>query len=154
MRPIPTDEIEIDGIEYDLNSSILRPISKEILDELYDFLVLNANLIVEINSHTDFRGTEKYNQWLSERRAQSCVTYLISRGISPGRLKAIGYGEAQPNYLKDANKKPVLKEGKRVILSEPFITAQESEELIDEYHQRNRRTSFKVVGESFNLESK
>lgn len=154
LRPIPADEIEIDGIEYDLNSSVLRPISKEILDELYDFLILNNNLVVEINSHTDARGTEKYNQWLSERRAKSCVDYLISRGIPENRLKAIGYGETQPNYLKDANKKPVLDaSGNRIILTEAFINAQEDEVLFDEYHQRNRRTSFKVVGEGFNLNS-
>ena len=155
LRPIPTDEIEIDGIEYDFNSSTLRSISKEILDELYDFLVLNNNLIVEINSHTDARGTDKYNLSLSERRAESCVTYLLSRGISEKRLKAVGYGESQPNYLKDAKKNPVLDEnGKRIILAEAYINAQSTEEIQEEYHQRNRRTSFKVVGETFNLQSK
>ncbi|MCJ8290684.1 MAG: OmpA family protein [Crocinitomicaceae bacterium] len=155
LRPIPTDEIEIDGIEYDFNSSTLRSISKEILDELYDFLVLNNNLIVEINSHTDARGTDKYNLSLSERRAESCVTYLFSRGISEKRLKAVGYGESQPNYLKDAKKNAVLDEnGKRIILAEAYINAQITEEIQEEYHQRNRRTSFKVVGETFNLQSK
>lgn len=155
LRPIPTDEIEIDGIEYDFNSSALRSTSEEVLDELYDFLILNNNLIVEINSHTDARGTDNYNLGLSERRAQSCVTYLLSRGIPKERLKAVGYGENQPNFLKDENKKAVLDEnGKRITLTEPFINAQTTEEIQEEYHQRNRRTSFKVVGESFNLQSK
>lgn len=154
LRPIPTDEIEIDGIEYDFNSSTLRPISKAILDELYEFLILNNNLVVEINSHTDARGTEKYNQSLAERRAKSCVDYLIEKGIPSNRLKAVGYGESQPNYLKDENKKPVLDaSGTRIILTEAYIDAQETEELREEYHQRNRRTSFKVVGEGFNLNS-
>lgn len=155
LRPIPKDEIEIDGIEYDFNSYVLRPSSKEVLDELYDFLILNNNLIVEINSHTDARGSDDYNLRLSDQRANSCVTYLLERGISPERLKAIGYGESQPNFLKDENKKPVLDEnGERAILTEAFINAQSTEEIQEEYHQRNRRTSFKVVGESFNLESK
>jgi outer membrane protein OmpA-like peptidoglycan-associated protein len=155
LRPIPKDEIEIDGIEYDLNSANLRPSSKEILDVLYDFLVLNNNLIVEVNSHTDVRGTIQYNQRLSEARAKSCVDYLVGRGISKERIKAIGYGELQPNYLKDDSKKTVLDDnGERIILTEAYINAQESEETQEKYHQRNRRTSFKVVGESFNLQSK
>jgi outer membrane protein OmpA-like peptidoglycan-associated protein len=155
LQSIPTDEIEIDGIEYDFNSSALRPSSEEVLDQLYDFLILNNNLIVEINSHTDARGTDKYNLSLSERRAQSCVTYLLGRGIPEERLKAIGYGESEPNYLKDTNKKPVLDEkSTRITLTEAYINAQTTEEIQEEYHQRNRRTSFKVVGESFNLKSK
>lgn len=155
LRPIPVDEIEIDGIEYDFNSSDLRQISEEVLDELYDFLILNNNLIVEINSHTDARGTIDYNLKLSKRRAQSCVTYLVTKGIPEERLKAVGYGESQPNFLKNSNKKPVLDEkGERIVLTEAFIDAQDTEEVQEEYHQRNRRTSFKVVGEAFNLQSK
>jgi OOP family OmpA-OmpF porin len=155
LRPIPKDEIEIDGIEYDFNSAKLRPSSKEVLDELVQFLELNNNLEIEINSHTDARGTDAYNLKLSQRRAQSCVDYLIENGIDKGRLKPNGFGETQPNFLKDDNKKPVLDEnGDRIILTEAYINAQEDEETFEEYHQRNRRTSFKVVGESFKLESR
>lgn len=155
LRPIPKDEIEIDGIEYDFNSATLRPSSKEVLDELYDFLILNNNLEIEINSHTDSRGTDSYNLALSKRRAKSCVDYLLEKGIDKDRLKANGFGETQPNYLKDENKKAVLDaDGNRIILTEAYINAQEDEETFEEYHQRNRRTSFKVVGESFKLESR
>lgn len=154
LRPIPTDEIEIDGIEYDFNSANLRPESEEKLDVLYEFLVLNDNLIVEINSNTDFRGSDQYNQKLSDRRAKSCVDYLIKKGISKDRLKAVGYGESVPNYLKDENKKPILDAGnKRIYLTEEFINAAATEELKEDYHQRNRRTAFKVVGEGFELKS-
>jgi outer membrane protein OmpA-like peptidoglycan-associated protein len=155
LAPIPKEEIEIDGIEYDFNSATLRPSSKEVLDELYDFLILNNNLEIEINAHTDARGTDTYNLSLSERRANSCVEYLLEKGIDEDRLNANGFGETQPNYLKDANKKPVLSEnGDRIVLTEEFIDAQPSEDTREEYHQRNRRTSFKVIGESFSLESK
>ena len=155
LRPIPKDEIEIDGIEYDFNSAVLRPSSKEILDELYEFLILNNNLVIEINSHTDARGTDSYNLSLSKRRAKSCVDYLLGRGIDEDRLKAKGFGETQPNYLKNAKKQPVLDQnGDRIVLTEDYINAQPSEDTREEYHQRNRRTSFKVVGESFNLQSK
>jgi len=155
LRPIPKDEIEIEGIEYDFNSANLRPKSKEILDELYEFLMLNDNLVVSINSHTDCRGTEEYNRRLAERRAQSCVNYLIKeKGLDKERLKAIGYGESQPNYLKDENKKPVLDENnKRIFLTEEYINAQPTEKVREEYHQRNRRTSFQVVGEGFQMDS-
>lgn len=154
LEPIPQDEIEIDGIEYDLNSAKLRPSSEEILDQLYEFLELNNNLTVSINSHTDARGSDAYNQRLSEARAQSCVDYLVEKGISSDRIQAIGHGELQPNYLKDDSKKPILDEnGERVILTEEYINAQPTKEIQEEYHQRNRRTSFKVTGESFNLDS-
>ena len=155
LRPIPKDEIEIDGIEYDFNSAQLRPSSKKILDELAEFLELNDNLEIEINSHTDARGTDEYNLKLSQRRAKSCVDYLIQSGIDEDRLKSNGFGETQPNFLKDENKKPVLDEnGERIILTEAYINAQEDEDTFEEYHQRNRRTSFKVVGEAFQLESR
>ena len=155
LTPISEDEIELEGIEYDFDKATLRPKSKEILDELYNFLVFNGNLIIEINSHTDFRGSDSYNKDLSQRRAKSCVDYLISKGISKNRVKAIGYGESEPNFLKDDKKKPILdSNGKRIYLTEAYIKAEKSEDKQEEYHQRNRRTSFKVVGEGFNIESK
>ncbi|MDG1330846.1 MAG: OmpA family protein [Crocinitomicaceae bacterium] len=155
LNPIPQDEIEIDGIEYDFNSAKLRPSSKVILDELFEFLELNNNLVIEINSHTDARGSDSYNLSLSKRRAKSCVDYLLTLGLDEGRLKAIGFGETTPNFLKDEKKKPVLDEnGDRVILTEAYINAQPDEETREKYHQRNRRTAFKVVGESFILKSK
>tara|TARA_R110002072_G_scaffold291008_1_gene458895 strand:- start:7661 stop:9769 length:2109 start_codon:yes stop_codon:yes gene_type:complete len=154
LNPIPTGEIEIEGIEYDFDKATLRPASKEILDKLVEFLELNNNLVIEINSHTDARGSDKYNQRLSQRRAKSCVDYLIKEGISETRLKAIGYGESQPNILKGSDKKPVIdSDGKRINLTEEYIKAAATEELRELYHQRNRRTSFKVVGEGFDLES-
>jgi OOP family OmpA-OmpF porin len=154
LRPIPSEEIEIEGIEYDFDKATLRPESKEILDKLYEFLNINSNLIVEINSHTDNRGSDSYNMNLSKRRAQSCVDYLISKGIPKERLTAKGYGESQPNYLKGSNGKPVIgNDGKRIYLTKEYIDAEPSEDVQEEYHQRNRRTSFKVVGEGFNLES-
>jgi OmpA-OmpF porin, OOP family len=155
LQRIPTREIEIEGIEYDYNSDALRPESMVVLDKLYDFLMINDNLVVEINSHTDFRGSDKYNQDLSQRRAKSCVDYLISKGIPAERLIAKGYGESDPNILKDENKEPVLdKNGKNIVLTEQYISAEKNKAKQDDYHQRNRRTAFKVVGEGFNMESK
>lgn len=155
LGPIGEDEIELDGIEYDFDSDKLRDKSKEILDELYAFLMFNSNLIVEINSHTDSRGSDAYNRDLARRRAKSCVDYLIEKGMPKERLTPKGYGEDQPNFLKNDKKKPVLDDkGERIYLTEKYInTFKSNEEKFEEYHQRNRRTSFKVVGEGFSLES-
>ena len=155
LNPIPDEEIELDGIEYGFDSSALRPRSMEVLDQLYDLLVLNENLVVEINSHTDNRGSDDYNRKLAQRRANSCVDYLIEKGIDKDRLIAKGYGEDQPNYLKDENKKPVLDEnGDRIYLTKKYIDGQTDEDRKEELHQRNRRTSFTVVGEGFEQKSR
>lgn len=150
LRPIPQEEIEIEGIEYDFNSDKLRPQSMAILDKLFEFLELNNNISVEINSHTDARGKDAYNQDLSQRRAKSCVDYLISKGIDPSRLISKGYGETQPNVLIDPEtKKPVVDEnGNPVVLTEAYIESQETKDKREELHQRNRRTAFKVLNSS------
>jgi outer membrane protein OmpA-like peptidoglycan-associated protein len=152
LNPIPQEEIEIEGIEYDFDSDKLRPISMQRLDKIYEFLVLNNNLVVEINSHTDCRGVDIYNLDLSQRRAKSCVDYLVSKGIARERLIPKGYGETQPNFMAGADKKPVLNEkGDRILLTEDYINKQKTKERKEELHQRNRRTSFKVVGEKYEV---
>lgn len=122
LKQIPQGDIEIPGIEYDYDKATLRPHSKKILDTLSQFLTLNDNLIVEINSHTDERGNDDYNMKLSDARAQSCVDYLIEKGIVKERLVAKGYGE-----------------------SKPLIVNAKTEEQ----HQRNRRTAFRILSEDY-----
>jgi OOP family OmpA-OmpF porin len=131
LRKIPAGDVVIEGIEYDFNKATLRPKSMEILDKIVDLMVLNDNLQIEINSHTDTRGSDKYNMKLSQGRAQSCVDYIISKGISKDRVKAQGYGETKPLVSDEEIAKMVPK-------SEEFEAA----------HQKNRRTAFKVTGES------
>jgi outer membrane protein OmpA-like peptidoglycan-associated protein len=148
LKPIPQKEIEIEGIEYDFNSANLRPTSKEVLDKLYDFLELNDNISVEINSHTDARGSDVYNLDLSQRRAKSCVDYLVSKGIEIERLKPVGYGETQPNEMYGPDKKPVLDEnGNPVLLTEAYINKLKAKKDREALHQKNRRTAFKVTSQ-------
>jgi OmpA-OmpF porin, OOP family len=128
---IPVDDVTIEGIEYDLNKATLRPASKIILDKIYDFLVLNDNLSIEINAHTDTRGSDKSNKILSDGRAQSCVEYLVSKGIDRKRLIAKGFGETKPIYSD------------KEIASKP---TKEDQEIL---HQKNRRTAFRIIGEGF-----
>jgi outer membrane protein OmpA-like peptidoglycan-associated protein len=122
LKAIPPGEINIAGIEYDLNSANLRPGSKVRLDSLVEFLELNNNLVVEINSHTDLRGNDMYNMKLSEARAKSVVDYLIENGIEKERLVPHGYGETTP-LIADAK--------------------------TEEEHQKNRRTTFKMLSQDF-----
>lgn len=131
LNKIPEGDVVIEGIEYDLNKSTLRPKSLEVLDKIYDLMQLNENISIEINAHTDTRGSDVANLKLSQARAQSCVTYLISKGIAKERIKATGYGETKPIISNEEIAKLIPK-------SPEFEAA----------HQKNRRTAFKVTGES------
>ena len=131
LNTIPKGEIEIEGIEYDFNSAGLRPKSMANLDKIVDLLKVNDNLAIDINANTDSRGNDAYNMKLSQARAQSCVDYIISKGIDGARLHPKGYGETDPLVKEVEIKKMKPK-------SPEFEAA----------HQKNRRTALKVVGES------
>lgn len=120
----------INNIYYDFDKWNLREESKKNLDSLYTILAENPQIIIELGSHTDSRGTDTYNQELSQKRAQSCVDYLISKGIDKSRIVPKGYGESAP--LEDCSKKPEC----------PTSSAGDCD-----CHQLNRRTEFKIIGE-------
>ncbi len=88
--------IVIDNVLYDFNKSTLRPESKIVLNALVTIMNDNPKIIVELGSHTDSIGSEKYNLKLSQARAQSCVDYIISKGVSDKRIFAKGYGKSRP----------------------------------------------------------
>lgn len=123
-------EIVIPNIYYDYDKATLRPESKIVLDSLVQFFKINNAINVEIGSHTDSRGSDEYNQKLSQARAQSVVDYLIEKGIDQSRLLAKGYGETRPvnGCLNGVN-------------------------CTEEEHQKNRRTTFRVTATNFSLES-
>ena len=131
LSKIPEGDIEIEGIEYDFNKYTLRPKSMEVLDKIIEILKVNDNLKIELSAHTDARGNDNYNLILSQGRAQSCVDYMISKGIKKSKIVAIGYGETKPIIPEEVINKMVPK-------SPEFETA----------HQKNRRTAFRVIGES------
>jgi len=111
------------NIYWDYNSATLTPAAKREIDtKLLSFLLENPNVVVEIASHTDSRGSKEYNKALSQRRADAVKNYLISKGISPDRIISKGYGEERLlNNCSDGV---------------PCTEAQ---------HQENRRTEFRVV---------
>lgn len=110
-------------IYYDFDQSYLRDEAQPEIQKLCKMLTDNSDLIIEIASHTDSRGSFRYNRSLSQRRAESVVRALVECGISERRLVARGYGENQ-NINNCANRIPCS----------------------EREHQMNRRTEFRVIG--------
>ncbi len=125
LRQIPYAPIIVKNIYYPFDKDYLTAASKVIIDTtIFQIMVDNPEIIVEIGSHTDGLGTNEYNDDLSQRRAQSVVNYLILQGIAENRLTAKGYGKRIPiatNQNPDGSDNP-------------------------DGRQRNRRTEFKVIG--------
>lgn len=84
------------GIQFEFNSSIIKPESYPILDEAVKTMKNNPNYNLDIAGHTDNMGEADYNQWLSERRAKSVADYLTEKGIDASRFTTTGYGETMP----------------------------------------------------------
>lgn len=101
--------------------------SKDSLDYLVDLMERNATFVIKLESHTDTRGVLDYNMELSQKRAQTCVDYLISNGISSDRLEAVGRGMTSP------------------ILLDSEINKMATEADKEAAHQLNRRTVFKII---------
>ena len=114
--------IRLDNIYYDYNKWAIRPDAAIELDKLVKLMIENPEINIELSSHTDARGKDKYNMDLSQKRAQSAVDYIISKGISASRIYAKGYGESV-----------ILNRCKNNVTCD------------DDEHQLNRRTEFKVV---------
>ena len=110
------------NIYFAFGSFAISSESSTTLDTLAKKLRAEPNIDVEIGAHTDSRGSARFNKWLSERRAQSTVNYLIKRGISKDRLAGKGYGESKPvNNCRDGAK------------------------CSDEQFALNRRIEFKII---------
>lgn len=112
------------NILYDFNKASLTQTAMGVLDTLHQIMTENPTFIIELSSHTDSKGEDNYNMKLSQKRAESCVTYLVSKGIPANRMKAMGYGETKPlvpNQKQDGKDDP---DGRAL----------------------NRRTEFKITG--------
>ena len=109
-------------------------------------LLDNPTVIIELRSHTDFRAGTEFNMKLSQKRAQVCVDYMVSKGVDPVRLIPIGMGEIEP-YVMD-KKDGRLKMG--VALDEAYINSLRREKDREKAHQYNRRTDFKVLNKFYN----
>lgn len=98
-----------EGIVVEFNSEILFGFdrsdlttdAKNKLDDLATILKKHPDTDIEIQGHTDNKGSDEYNQGLSERRASSVAAYLRDRNVSPSRLTIKGFGENAPEYDND-----------------------------------------------------
>ena len=105
--------------------------SKDSLDYLVDLLDRNPTFVISLEAHTDTRGGDKANDELSQRRAETCVNYLVERGIERQRLQPTGRGEKMP------------------LISDADIAALATEEEREAAHQMNRRTVFRITSFDF-----
>lgn len=87
--------LKLDPIYFDFDKATLLEESKSTLDILVDYLNKYPSLVIEVRSHTDSRGNDGYNLALSGARALSTKDYIVSQGIDPNRLKALGMGETR-----------------------------------------------------------
>lgn len=146
LNPIQK-EMRFPDVLYDLGKADLRPESKDSLNFLYQTLIDNPNITIELSAHTDYRGSDAANLKLSDARAKACVDYLISKGIPANRMTARGYGEKSPLEV-DADL-----DGKvDYTLSEAYInkvTKGKSKEEFEALMQKNRRTVFKVLRKDY-----
>jgi len=84
------------GLSFDTAKWNIKASQYPILDDVVRILDRNPSMKIEIQGHTDNRGTAGYNQKLSEKRAQAVMEYLMKKGISRDRLSAVGYGFSMP----------------------------------------------------------
>ena len=119
-------EITLQNIYYDLDKWDIREDAKPTLNQLAQLLYENPNIKIRMGSHTDSRGSDAYNSELSQKRAQSAIDYLVSKGINPTRLEAKGYGETR--LVNDCGN---------------------GSDCSEEEHQQNRRTTFEVISDTF-----
>jgi peptidoglycan-associated lipoprotein len=138
-----SDPIVLPHIEYDFNSAKLRKESEESLDLLVEVLGENPDIVITLRSHTDHIGGHDFNISLSQARAQSCVDYLISKGIDNKRLVAEGRGEMDP-FIIPINFESTFAPG--TVLTEDYVKIL-NKDIEEEARQYNRRTDFKVLGE-------
>nr|WP_297784076.1 OmpA family protein [uncultured Allomuricauda sp.] len=113
---------DLGNVYFKLNSSYLTSKDKELLDQLVAIMNDEPNLTIKVTAHTDSRGTKKYNQWLSERRAERTVDYVISKGISENRISHEAFGETRlVNECEDGVR------------------------CTEEQHAKNRRSEFQII---------
>lgn len=123
------ERIKLDNIYYKLDKFAANEqemenweLARQSLDYLYNIMVKYPDMVIELSSHTDSRGSDKYNLELSQKRAEGAEKYLNSKGIEKTRIVAKGYGETRlVNDCKNGAK------------------------CTEEQHLQNRRTEFRIL---------
>lgn len=113
---------DVSNIHFDFDKAKILPQAEEVLDRVVKIMKDYPKLEIEIGSHSDARGTDRYNMDLSERRAAATLEYIVSKGVERNRITSKGYGESMP--LNDC--------------TEPDVCTEEE-------YAKNRRSEFKVM---------
>ncbi len=95
-KEIQRGKLILTGVNFQSGKAVLMEMSFKILDQVYESLAEWTNVRLEIQGHTDSQGSSEYNRNLSQKRAAAVKFYLVQKGVDPGRLQALGYGEEQP----------------------------------------------------------
>jgi OOP family OmpA-OmpF porin len=90
------DTVVLHGVNFEFNKATLTLNAKSLLDKVAEALVARGDIKVEIDGHTDGKGTDVYNQKLSENRAKSVAEYLVTHGVESGRMSSKGFGKTMP----------------------------------------------------------
>lgn len=97
LAPIKAGEsIVLNNIFFEFDKANITAESEVELQKLFRLMNNNQSVKIEIQGHTDSKGSDSYNKRLSQDRAQAVVNYLIEKGIAKNRMVAKGYGESQP----------------------------------------------------------
>lgn len=150
--PLPSLDIPVlvRNVFYEFDKATITPQSIPALEGLVGLLKQNPSIAIELSSHCDYRGSDTYNEKLSQARAESVVNYLIAHDIAKDRVVAKGYGEARPKVItkKFAERYPFLHE--KDTLTEDFIKQLPAEQQ-DTCNALNRRTEFSVLKTTYGL---
>ena len=142
--------VKMENIFYEFGRWEITKASETELLNLVKLLNDNPNITIELSAHTDLKGTDEFNNELSQKRAQSCCDFLIQHGIEKERLTPVGYGKTKPVVCNKALNKQYPWIPVNQVLDETYITAlpEDKQEICN---QINRRTEFKVLKTTYNL---
>lgn len=122
QQPSVDNVIRLDKIYYDYDKCDIKPMATVELNRLIKLMNDYPDMVIELSSHTDSRGSDEYNIKLSQCRADAAVNYILGKGISKSRIVAKGYGET------------MLVNG-----------CSNGVQCTKAQHQANRRTEFKII---------
>ena len=105
-------EFAVQNVNFATGKATLLPASKSVLDQIVTIMQKYPDYSLRVEGHTDSVGNAESNQKLSEARAASCVTYIVSKGVAASRISSIGYGESKP--IADNKYKAGRDENRRV----------------------------------------
>lgn len=129
IQQLENETLKIDissEVSFDFDSAAIKPAFMPTLDKVANVLQRYPQTVIHVVGHTDSVGSESYNMQLSQRRAQSVVDYLASRGIESSRLNAIGRGESEPRATNETEAGRQL--NRRVeLFVKPIVEGRESE---------------------------